>query len=58
MSEEMQKQSAEPEIDQAEIDREIAELLGGSTSSDEESDSQEEATPGDAYYGHPDWYGG
>ena len=41
MTEEMQKQTADPEIDQAEIDREIAELLGGSTSSDEASDSQD-----------------
>ncbi len=43
MSEEMQKQTADPEIDQAEIDREIAELLGGSTSSDDASDSRDAA---------------
>ena len=40
MSEEMQKQNADPEIDQAEIDREIAELLGGSSSSDESAENQ------------------
>ena len=43
MSEETSKQTADPEIDQAEIDREIAELLGGSTSSDDASDSQDAA---------------
>ena len=41
MSEEMQKQTADPEIDQAEIDREIAELLGESSKSDDSDESQD-----------------